>query len=552
MLRRVSWAVTASVHAWTMLVVGASVMAMVAAFAAAAAADGLTYFVDCDRGDDASSGATPEQPWRTLGRVSSAEFGPGDTILFQRGMRCEGVLEAKGSGTPDAPIVVSAYGQGAKPELAGMGAPATVFLHDVEGWELRDLAVSNDGAPPQLGELRIGILVRRDSGGVGRHYVVEAVDIHDVESDTTRPLTADNGRESVTDALVNYGKNSGGIVFVATGSNGFADVSIEGNTLERVNRVGIVTFPLGPRMTGLVIRGNSMRHVGGDGIILVRAEGALVERNLLDGWNEEGLKFAAGMWPWDSDDVTFQFNEVARGAHAPLDAQAFDLDGGNRRITYQYNFSHDNSGGALLVCANPPGQRAPEDLVFRYNVSQNDGAVNEGAPVTRGVIDAPDVGLCGRTENVVHIYNNTIFTRAPSGVFENESRSSIRLTNNIFVGASPLAALFDPFGDAGWDSNLYVDVNCIRPPGADPGAVIADPRFVAPGTATSRADAGGYRLRQGSPALGAGVPVSDDGGLDYYGNPIPLDSPIHIGAYQGPGVATTGGEATLPALAPGC
>jgi hypothetical protein len=47
--------------------------------------------------------------------------------------------------------------------------------------------------------------------------------------------------------------------------------------------------------------------------------------------------------------------------------------------------------------------------------------------------------------------------------------------------------------------------------------------------------AGGCRLRADSPALGNGGVVADDGGRDYWGNPVPATAKPHRGAYHGPG-----------------
>ncbi|WP_139025145.1 hypothetical protein [Paenarthrobacter nitroguajacolicus] len=44
----------------------------------------------------------------------------------------------------------------------------------------------------------------------------------------------------------------------------------------------------------------------------------------------------------------------------------------------------------------------------------------------------------------------------------------------------------------------------------------------------------------GSPLLGAGVRINDDGGKDFFGNSTSGASPVrapNIGAYQGPGLA---------------
>lgn len=58
---------------------------------------------------------------------------------------------------------------------------------------------------------------------------------------------------------------------------------------------------------------------------------------------------AAGIWPWSCDNTLVQFNEVS-GHKAPWDAQGFDSDWNCRGTVIQYNYSHDNYGGLVLVC----------------------------------------------------------------------------------------------------------------------------------------------------------------------------------------------------------
>ncbi|MEI5006797.1 hypothetical protein RB196_05165 [Streptomyces sp. PmtA] len=127
--------------------------------------------------------------------------------------------------------------------------------------------------------------VRLTDHGVGRHYVVDGLDVHDVSgADFKDP-----------DPI-------GGILFSVTGSavpTRFDGVRIEGSTVRRVDRTGIGTsstwgrrpeHPNGPgtsweAITGLRIQRNEVHDVGGDGIVVQTAKGALVEHNRVDGFN---------------------------------------------------------------------------------------------------------------------------------------------------------------------------------------------------------------------------------------------------------------------------
>lgn len=88
---------------------------------------GKTYYVDYRNGDDANNGLTPETAWKTLDKVNSMIFKPGEHILFKRGGLWHGRLEIRSSGSKGNPITFGAYGEGDKPILIGRGS--------VSGWD---------------------------------------------------------------------------------------------------------------------------------------------------------------------------------------------------------------------------------------------------------------------------------------------------------------------------------------------------------------------------------------------------------------------------------
>jgi hypothetical protein len=45
----------------------------------------VTYHVDAVLGDDENDGTSPETAWKTLGRISQTQYGPGNRILLRRG-----------------------------------------------------------------------------------------------------------------------------------------------------------------------------------------------------------------------------------------------------------------------------------------------------------------------------------------------------------------------------------------------------------------------------------------------------------------------------------
>jgi len=78
---------------------------------------GKGYYIDSRNGKDDNHGTSANAPLRTLAKVESIAFQPGDTLYFARGSSYNGGMEIKASGTADRPIVVTAYGEGRMPRF---------------------------------------------------------------------------------------------------------------------------------------------------------------------------------------------------------------------------------------------------------------------------------------------------------------------------------------------------------------------------------------------------------------------------------------------------
>ncbi|MFX0069500.1 MAG: hypothetical protein ACFFAO_00200, partial [Candidatus Hermodarchaeota archaeon] len=77
-----------------------------------------TYFVDDINGDDSNDGRSPENAWRSIDKVNSFSFKPGDTALFRRGGMWRGSLDPQ-SGNSTNRVTYGAYGTGDKPKILG-------------------------------------------------------------------------------------------------------------------------------------------------------------------------------------------------------------------------------------------------------------------------------------------------------------------------------------------------------------------------------------------------------------------------------------------------
>lgn len=96
---------------------------------------GRTFFVDATGGNDGNSGRSPDDAWRTIGKVNGKTFLPGDHILFKRGETWTGVgLVIQSPGAASAPIVFGAYGSGALPIIDGNDAVAACIQCWNQNW----------------------------------------------------------------------------------------------------------------------------------------------------------------------------------------------------------------------------------------------------------------------------------------------------------------------------------------------------------------------------------------------------------------------------------
>jgi parallel beta-helix repeat protein len=87
-------------------------------FIAFGIANSTTYYVSTS-GDDANAGTSQASPWKNLSRIHNTAYSPGDSILLKRGDVFEGQIVDTLAGTSGSPIVIGAYGTGAKPILYG-------------------------------------------------------------------------------------------------------------------------------------------------------------------------------------------------------------------------------------------------------------------------------------------------------------------------------------------------------------------------------------------------------------------------------------------------
>jgi len=485
---------------------------------------GNIYYIDSVNGDDSFDGLSENTAWQSLSKVNSTEFSAGDRILFKSGCAFTGQLFPKGSGEENAPIVIDMYGNGPKPVIIADGLSNTIVtLYNQEYWEINNLEItSNNNTAIQYGVN----FIAEDFGTVDHIYIKNCY-IRDIAGSISSKIT-------------------GGIFYTVKGTTvktNFNDILVENNSLRTVNRTGITldaykswNSKLIPEdqpgtwypSTNVVIRGNFIDDIGGDGIVVKCCVGAIVEYNTAKNCNARSSEANVAIWTWNSNDCILQFNE-AYNTRYTHDGEGFDVDSFCENTLVQYNYSHDNEGGFLLVCA--PGEESAsgyytKDTTARYNISQNDGNL---AIIYSGNIYNTD------------FYNNTIYVGEgiKSRVIDSWDWGGAWAQGGIFVNN-----LIYNLGDGEYDlGEIDIDINNNlfygNHPESEPedlNKITENPMLVAAGSGgIGLCSVDGYKLRGDSPALQRGIEVADCGTRDYYGNKINPSKP-NIGAYGGEGV----------------
>ncbi|MEN8118244.1 MAG: right-handed parallel beta-helix repeat-containing protein [Bacteroidota bacterium] len=491
------------------------------------------YYIDAENGNDSNSGHSPKSAWASLEKVNQTEFQPGDKILFKTGCSWKGQLEPKGSGTAGAPIQINKYGEGKNPAIHGQGEKLhTLLLRNVEYWEVRNLEVTNKGEDSAA--RRRGVIIMAEDFGDCHHIVLDSLEIHHVNGSLVK-------KQGAGSAII--WQNKGDSV-----KTRFIDLQITNCHLHHCERNGINSRGYTNRgnwhpSLGVIIRNNLLEQIPGDGIVPLGTDGAIIEHNIMrdcpDVLSHE--EAAAGIWPWSADNTVIQFNEVS-GHKAKWDGQAFDSDWNCQNTLIQYNYSHDNYGGFLLVCNNGSnigsnGNIGTTNTIVRYNVSINDGI--RPYETKRRSWFAPTIHITGPVEHT-KIYNNVfIIPEKHSGKID---RTIVEMdnwggpwpvntffANNVFYVYENADFAFEGDKDTKFTNNCFYGKFEHLP--NDLGAIFENSQFV---NVSARGD--GFEIlknfmqKKSSTLKDKGVIIDNNGGKDLFGNP--LEGKPDIGVHE--------------------
>jgi hypothetical protein len=353
-----------------------------------------TYYISSSLGNDHNNGTSPETPWKTLDKINSTKLKPGQKVLFKSGDTWSGQLILNDNGTKNSIIVIDKYDKGSKPKINGWGEELyTLHLKNVEYITVRNLEITNQGdvrCPS-----RVGVLVKAINIGERHGITLDSLEIHHVNGSLVK---AKGGGSAI------LWENGGDSI-----KSRFIDLVIKNNYLHHTSRNGIISKGYSLRnqwypSLGVIIRNNLLEQIPGDGIVPIATDGAIIEYNIMrnspDVLSHE--EAAAGIWCWSSDNTLIQFNEVS-GHKAKWDGQGFDSDYNCKNTIIQYNYSHDNYGGFLLICNDGESlgsgyNHGTINSIIRFNISINDGV--RPYPTEREGWFSPIMHITGPVNNI--------------------------------------------------------------------------------------------------------------------------------------------------------
>ncbi len=521
-----------------------------------AATAGVAYYVSAT-GNDANAGTSPSLAWRSIAKVNSRTFSPGDKILFQGGAVFSGglVFDSADRGTAVGPISVSSYGTGRATISAGN--VNAILLYNTAGFSITELVVKGSGRTVNT---ESGVNIYTDlAGNTKLHFIrVDGVDASGF-GDYGIVIGGWNNSTGYNDVRVTYSSAyDNGLAGISTyAQSAYAHQNFYFGHLKSYRNSGVAG-----------LSGNS-----GSGIVMGGVSGGTIERSLAynNGWLCDAPEGPVGIWAYDSDGIGIQHNESYQNrTGGTADGGGFDLDQNTRNSKLQYNYSHGNDGAGFLL-AHSPDTYSHSGNTIRYNISENDARKNSNGAIV----------IFGRTVGA-EIYNNTVFvkpsvTGSPLGIFIHNSGittrdvKNVHVRNNSFYTTGNLrvvAVTTDQLNGAidlrfegnnyyaglykariVWGGTTYTSLAAWRTGkgqeslnGANVGSQI-NPGLINPGNGGTIGNAdllhnlSAYKLLGTSPLIGRGLDLKTTFGLnagliDFYSASIPFGSEHDVGAHE--------------------
>ncbi len=475
-------------------------------------------------GSDANSGAR-NAPFQSVKRINKLQFNPGDSVLFEGGRQFEGNLSlhmAKG-GDQLHPILVSSFGNGYASLNAGH--ESGIEIKEARWLIIKKLNLIGSG---------------RKKGNI--HSGLSIISSHNIIADSLNIAGFQKSGLSIdfSDYIT--------LKHIFSHENGFAGISVGAGVSKKSNHNIYIGYCRAENNPG---DPSNLNNHSGNGIVVSACTNVLIEfcTATNNGWDmpRKG-NGPVGIWAFEADSVVIQHclsyrNKTFVGG---VDGGGFDLDGGVIYSIVQYCLSYENQGAGY--CLFQYLYASPwHDNIFRYNISENDGAVSDahGGVYIWNSAKLPDQFYNGR------FYNNTVYNAKGTAVRYSEmsERKNFAFYNNIFVARDSLErsrAIRDVFsGNDWWDlnyTNPSGNINGLESANMEQGKdkhsvnqklINLNPEFRMAGKTTLTSALGikkfnHYKIPAQSPLRKIGLNLESligisDGGLDFNGQKAPAN-----------------------------
>lgn len=367
-----------------------------------------THYIDSAKGNDANSGISPEAAWKTIAKVNSSKFQPGDIILFRRTGIWREQLNFPSSGSSEAPITIDAYGEGEAPIISGAD------LVPSESWS------ACDNCPARIWQTAVisqpNVAIFDGVKGIRKSALSELKNPGDWfwQSATLYAYSNDNPAKFYLHPGVEYGVRPSGIFLTGLSHIVVKDIKVTGaNAIPYAEGAGIwaATVHLsGPTPEALAISHVVVTNGGGDGIHLENSDHSTVDSSLVT--NNEGagieLYHSNGKFPITSARITNNeihhnhFNGIfvvgcprAERCRSVVYPEGLTVTG----VTIEGNKVHDNGAGIYLHETN--------DSVISNNTAYSNTDVSRKG-------EGYCVGLSGSSSNIVE--KNNCYQARLSGI----------------------------------------------------------------------------------------------------------------------------------------
>lgn len=501
---------------------GEHVKLILFSFAIALHAGASDYYVST-AGDDANDGSEAN-PWKTIQHAADTVVA-GDTVHVRGGTYAEQISIAKSGSQQDGYITFQNYA-GETPIIdggsltPGDSQSALILIQDRSYVKIRGFEICNFRTDSQA-SVPCGIFVT----GHGSHLQIMDNTVHHIENNN---VNKDGG-------------NAHGIAVYATdGASSINNLTVSGNTVRDCKLGWSESMVLNGNVEIFTVSGNAVHDNDNIGIDLIGYEGTAPANDRV----RNGTV---------SQNTVYNISSENNPAYSDLSAGGIYVDGGID-ILIERNMIYTADIGLEVGCEHP--NKTVERITVRNNIIFNCNVTGIGFGGY-----ASNMGIvldCTFQHNTLYMndsrkggYGEVMIQKSHDNDFSDNilycNDQNIIITN-YFTSTYSYSNGFDYnlyFGPGGsdactfvWQNKEYAGFAAFQAASGQD----AHSAFEYPDFADAASSPPNFRLKAGSPAIGAGNPAfaPAPGELDYYGNPRVIGGVNDVGAaeYGSAGTAT--------------